>query len=318
LAGAYLDLEPAMSATGAEIVGHVGQLHGTEVAFRIGLHTLRFRTGDADFRFFVHWTHEPFLVEPCEDHDCDIEWAAGQVRPAPTPVVRRSGERWELRHPKQGIEEFAFRSTEANVPTMLLRMTHDMRQARMVQAPRPGMNGVLFASEYPWSEFITCRLLCRDGGLLVHASSVIFDGGALLFIGHSGAGKSTIAGIAEECGGAVLSDDRTILTVEQDEVRAWGTPWHGTLARTSSASVPVRGMYLLEQARSNSVDLVPTERALKELFVRLIHPRITGVEVGRAIDTLSVVLALTPLRILRFRPTAEAVSLARLEAARAV
>lgn len=304
-----------MTVANAEIPGHVGQLHGAQVAFRIGVHTLRFRSRDSAVRFFVHQTHEPFLVDPQSKPDCEVDWSVGEVRPAERPVVRRSGQRWELRHLAEGVEEFAFRSTEANVPTLLLRMTADMRVARVVQASRPGGNGIVFASEYPWSEFITCRLLGRDGGLLVHASSVVFDDGAILFIGHSGAGKSTIAALAEQCGGVVLSDDRTILTVDAHRVRAWGTPWHGTLARVSAASVPLRALYLLVQDAADAIERVPSSRALKELFVRLIHPRITGTEVGRTMDALSATLRACPLRMLRFRPTASAVRLALAEAA---
>jgi hypothetical protein len=296
-------------------MGHVGTLHGAQVAFRIGVHTLRFRSPDPAVRFFVHQTHEPFLVDPSSEPDCEVEWSVGAVRPADSRVVRRSGNRWELRRPAEDVEEFAFRSTEENVVTFLLRMATDMRSVRVVQAPRPGANGIVFASEYPWSEFIVCRLLGRDGGLLVHASSVVFDDGALLFVGHSGAGKSTIAAIAEQCGGTVLSDDRTILTVDPREVRVWGTPWHGTLPRASAASVPLRALYLLAQDVTDAVEPVPTTRALKELFVRLIHPRITGTEVGRTMDALSATLRACPLRTLRFRPTPSAVHLARAEAA---
>jgi hypothetical protein len=305
-----------MRVANAESVGHVGNLYGAQVAFRIGVHTLRFQSPDPAVRFFVHQTHEPFLVDPESDPDCTIDWSVAEFRETDSPVVRRSGQRWELRHLANGVEEFAFRSTEANVPTLLLRMTPDMGAVSMIQAPRPGGNGVIFASEYPWSEFITCRLLGRDGGLLVHASSVVFEEGALLFIGHSGAGKSTIAAIAEERGGVVLSDDRTILTLEADGVRAWGTPWHGTLARTSAASVPLRGLFLLSQDTTDAVDLVPPDRALKELFVRLIQPRVTGAEVGRTMDALATTLRFCPLRALRFRPTASAVELARAELAR--
>lgn len=304
-----------MTVANVEPFGHVGALHGAQVAFRIGVHTLRFRSRDPAVRFFVHETHEPFVVDPSCDADCDVEWSVGAVQPTDIPAVRRSGDRWELRRLVGGVEEFAFRSTKDNVTTFLLRMTADMRSVRVVQTPRPGANGIVFASEYPWSEFIICRLLGRDGGLLVHASSVVFDDGALLFVGHSGAGKSTIAAIAERCGGVVLSDDRTILTVDGGEVRAWGTPWHGTLARTSAASVPLRALYLLAQDVTDAVERVPTSRALKELFVRLIHPRITGAEVERTMDALSVTLSTCPLRILRFRPSPSAVHLAR-EAAR--
>jgi hypothetical protein len=304
-----------MTIADAGIVGHSGRVLGAQVAFRVGVHSVVFRSTDPAIRFFVHESHEPFLTDPAEEADCEVEWAVGAAVPSDAPVVRRSGNRWELRVLPGGWEEFAFRSLEANLPTLTLQMSADRRRVRIVQAPRAGAEKIIFASEYPWAEFIVCRLLGRDGGLLVHASSIVLDGGALLFIGHSGAGKSTIAEIAESGGARVLSDDRTILTVD-DGVRAWGTPWHGTLARTSSDSAPLHGLFLLHQDSVDALEEVPQSRALKELFVRLIQPRITGSEVTRTTDALEATLRACPLRLLRFRPTLAAVRLAAAAAAR--
>jgi hypothetical protein len=76
----------------------------------------------------------------------------------------------------------------------------------------------------------------------------------------------------------------------------------------------VRAWYLLVQDGTDAVEEVPMNRALKELFVRLIQPRITGTEVGRTMDALTTALRMCPLRVLRFRPTSAAVALARAEA----
>jgi hypothetical protein len=189
-----------------------------------------------------------------------------------------------------------------------------MRRATVVRAVREPGDRLIFASEHPWSEFLISRLLGRDGGVLMHASASVLDGGALLFVGHSGAGKSTICEIAEQSGAASLSDDRTIVMIRDDEPMAWGTPWHGSFARTSAQSAPVRGLFLLQQDRSDRVEAIPAERALKELFVRLIQPRISELEVSNTLDTLHAVLAARPLYALHFRPTREAIDLARLTA----
>src|ERR687895_2161954 len=112
-----------MTVADVAVPGHVGRLHGAQVAFCIGVHTLRFRSADPSVRFFVHELHEPFLVDPGSEADCEVEWSVGDVRPSEGPVVRRSGQRWDLRYLAGGVEEFAFRSTESNVPTLLLTMT---------------------------------------------------------------------------------------------------------------------------------------------------------------------------------------------------
>ena len=50
-----------------------------------------------------------------------------------------------------------------------------------------------------------------QGAVLLHASSVVMNGKAVVFAGHSGSGKSTIAAILHRHGYAVLSDDITEL-----------------------------------------------------------------------------------------------------------
>jgi hypothetical protein len=51
--------------------------------------------------------------------------------------------------------------------------------------------------------------LHQQGAVLVHASSVVMNGKAILFAGPSGSGKSTTAAILHRLGYAVLSDDVT-------------------------------------------------------------------------------------------------------------
>ena len=72
-----------------------------------------------------------------------------------------------------------------------------------------------------------------------------------------------------------------------------------------------RGLFLLHQDAVDAVEDVPASRGLKELFVRLIQPRITGAEVEHTMDALYATLRACPLRLLRFRPTPGAVLLAR-------
>ncbi len=56
---------------------------------------------------------------------------------------------------------------------------------------------------------LSAAVVDRAGGLLVHAATVTLDGQALLFIGHTGAGKTTAANL---CAGARwLGHDRAVL-----------------------------------------------------------------------------------------------------------
>ena len=73
-------------------------------------------------------------------------------------------------------------------------------------------------------------LLAREGGFLVHASSAIRNGRAFLFAGVSGAGKTTIARLAPP-DAALLTDEISYVTRQDDRYVAVGTPFFGELAR---------------------------------------------------------------------------------------
>jgi hypothetical protein len=98
---------------------------------------------------------------------------------------------------------------------------------------------------------LTWMLLPRTGFLL-HAATVIRNGGAYLFTGKSGAGKSTVASLAPE--GSVLTDELSLVRREDGVWRAYGTPFWGEFrAGDSNISAPVAGIVRLVQAKENRV-----------------------------------------------------------------
>lgn len=93
-------------------------------------------------------------------------------------------------------------------------------------------------------------ILDRAGGLVVHASGVELDGGVVLFIGPSGAGKTTAANLCS--GASAYAADRAAI---------FPTPagWHAApmgggsepvrLPSSSRRVLPLRGILRVEQAR---------------------------------------------------------------------
>lgn len=87
----------------------------------------------------------------------------------------------------------------------------------------------------------------------LHASAVYADGGAYLFTGRSGTGKSTHAALwirrFPACG--LLNDDNPTVRVREGEVLVYGTPWSGKTPCYRNLSFPVRGIVRLNQAKVN-------------------------------------------------------------------
>jgi hypothetical protein len=155
-----------------------------------------------------------------------------------------------------------------------------------------------------------CRLLARDGGFVVHAAAVEHEGMGLLFVGHSGAGKSTMSEIAEGVGARILSDDRAIVTIQNDQPIVWGSPWHGSQRKGGAGSAPLCGVFLLAQHSEDSIVPLTAARALGEMFVRLIHPTVDADETANVLTALGMLVARLPVHELHFRPTAHAFHLA--------
>jgi hypothetical protein len=278
---------------------------------RIANQTLRFRADAEDVHLFLHDNHVPFRVPADTPVDCEVRWAIGEVRPSAVPPRRHFEDRWEVRALGDGSEEITFFNATGDDPTFrpTMQMVSDpaLTSIRVRQAPRG--ESLAYVSEYPWAEYIIQRRLGLYGGAILHASMAVWDGVAHVFLGHSGAGKSTIAELAEQIGGTIPTDDRTIVTCGPEGTTGWGTPWHGSFRRTSPQAARIASISLLVQDSVDRLDPIDPSRALKEMFVRTVQARITEREVQTTLDTLEAVASSVPFFELHFRPTTAAVQL---------
>ena len=278
------------------------------VALRFGRHTLRYRPAHPGVKLVVAGPRLSFLQPDEARADVEIRCDIGAVEPAPGAPVFDAPGGWEARGLADGGTEISFvghlDSTERFSPWARLRHDAALSRAEFMLSPREG--GGRIEVGFPTDVYFVARHLARSGGVLLHASAVVFEGGAYLFVGHSGAGKSTTAMHALTIGAEVLSDDRTIVTMEPDgSVRAWGTPWHGSLRRATNLDAPVRGLFVIVQAAEDSVLPISAARALGETFVRLVHPSPDMGEVAQTFDTLQRIVTSVPVAELRQRPSAD-------------
>jgi len=97
------------------------------------------------------------------------------------------------------------------------------------------------------------RILLLDG-FSIHASCVVLDSRAYLFLGPSGTGKSTHSRLwlANFSGSYLLNDDNPVCRYGADGVlRAFGTPWSGKTACYKNDSAPVEAFVTLKQSSGN-------------------------------------------------------------------
>lgn len=92
--------------------------------------------------------------------------------------------------------------------------------------------------------------------LLMHASTVISDGYAYLFLGKSGTGKSTHSNLWLHYISRVelLNDDHPVVRINTDgQVMVYGSPWSGKTPCYRNVSAPVGGIIRIRQAKRNYI-----------------------------------------------------------------
>jgi hypothetical protein len=203
-----------------------------QISLQIAGRVVRFAAADPDVTLSVSGVRSSFIVDDDARPTCLVTCEYGEPEPTRTPIIAESGPLWELRRLVTGEDEITFFGPvgEGRMAWSQLIVEQGFGSARLIQRRHWGGSPTLRVG-YPVDEVLMCRLLVSEGVLVVHGATVEYEGLALLFTGHSGAGKSTIAALAESAGARVLSDDRSVVTVRGATPTVWGTPWHGTHRR---------------------------------------------------------------------------------------
>lgn len=97
---------------------------------------------------------------------------------------------------------------------------------------RPSKNGIT-----PILGVLHFLSLLERGGFRLHASSIVYRGGAYVFIGRQGVGKSTIAGLS---GQRKLSDDSTIVIRKNQQYYVVANPFDPNIYVDAIGSYPLR------------------------------------------------------------------------------
>lgn len=110
--------------------------------------------------------------------------------------------------------------------------------------------------------------LLSNGGLLLHAACVVHDGGAILFCGIPGAGKSTQARLWENVLGAKpLNNDQPAILWDGETAIAHGTPWSGKEPLYKNEGYPIRAIVFVEKSPTDHVERLRPAEAFSLLYL---------------------------------------------------
>jgi hypothetical protein len=197
-------------------------------------------------------------------------------------------------------------------PYKRLRMDSDFRSGELILGNQVcGKENDSCPLEYPADELLITNYLAHHGlGVEVHGCGVVdAETGGHLFLGHSGAGKSTTARIWETFRTPeILSDDRIILRLHDGELWMYGTPWHGEAAFASPGKARLNRIHILRHGIQNRFTSLPQARAVGEVFARSFPPFHSPVGLERTIEFIRRVLDVVPCFEFEFLPDGSSVA----------
>jgi len=145
---------------------------------------------------------------------------------------------------------------------------------------------------------LAAHVLVLDGGVLLHSAAVVSAGEAHLFVGASGAGKSTISHAAQSAGRSVVSDDLNVVT---SEFALGGSSFFSEIGTRREGSYPLRGIYRLEKGTEDALRPMGQGEALASLIACAPFVNHSRFLTHRLWANLAALVARTPTHVLTFR-----------------
>ncbi len=144
--------------------------------------------------------------------------------------------------------------------------------------------------------------LLEVGGIVLHSSSVVDEGRAWVFFGHSGAGKTTIARRALAGGRRVLSDDINALRATGAGAQVEKMPFAGELGHSNEkvGPFPIRSLCRIEQSSRDLWRPLSTGSAVASMLSCI--PFVNGdpYRLPIVMDTLEKLVRTTPTGAFEF------------------
>ena len=198
-------------------------------------------------------------------------------------------------------------------------------------------DGIVSPLEYPADELLIMHRLAGENGVEFHGCGLVDDAcGGQLFLGHSGAGKSTTTRLWKSFRDVrVLSDDRIIVrhgaaiaesplahigqnrgdagrhpeSASRRETWMYGTPWHGEAAFALPERARLQRIFIIEHGKQNRIQPLTRGRAVAEMFSRCFVPFYSREHLEATLACLNQIADALPCYRLEFVPAQSAMEM---------
>ncbi len=149
-------------------------------------------------------------------------------------------------------------------------------------------------------------------GAVFHSSGLDDNGKGVLFVGHSGEGKSTQSRLWQNFEGTmVFNEDRNAVRIIGEDVFCYGTPWGGTANIAKNHKVPLSVIVMIEKSEENRIERMPISEVVPKLIARSFFPYWDEKLSSLAISNITSITAKVPVYKLSCKPTSDVVELVR-------
>ena len=114
------------------------------------------------------------------------------------------------------------------------------------------------------------ELLVDDNIIVFHGSSFMVDNCGFLITARSGVGKSTHSRNLKALLGdkfVYINDDKPLVSVNENNVTVYGTPWNGKERRSNDISAPLKAVLFLARGETNTYRKIINK---EEIYIKMI------------------------------------------------
>lgn len=147
----------------------------------------------------------------------------------------------------------------------------------------------------------------------IHASSIVKDEGAVLFLGESGTGKSTHTRLWLQYieNSYLLNDDSPLLRIKNNKVYVCGSPWSGKTHCYRQEIIPLKAIVRLSQYPENVMSCSGRLASIGSIHPSCPPPLAYDNNLSsKVIHVIDTIIKETPVYALKCRPDSQAAHIA--------
>lgn len=177
------------------------------------------------------------------------------------------GNRYSVLKKEDGSFALYRRLTGFNALSCLVEFSENSADITLLNLPKLDNNTEQERDFYVLGDVFN-HFALKHNKMVLHGSSIIAEGKAIIFSAPSETGKSTHTGLWKKYypDTILLNDDTPVVGKKDNKFLAWGSPWSGKTEINENKSAPLAAVVFLNRGEKNSIERLSFNEALSYLM----------------------------------------------------